>query len=94
MKVIPRQSEWPWPVFAVQVPGVPDLYMVRDKGIAFALTPDQWRPAGQCDCLVCRGQQAHWDTLRVHPACDHPWRVHWPELQPQPTSITYKGGQP
>lgn len=82
---IPVSIQYPWPCFFLAVPGVPDLFLVRDGGVAFALPPDLWRPAmdgGPCLCPICNGRDpAFWDTLRLHPNSEYGWTVHWPELQ-------------
>ena len=77
-----QQTEHPWPCFYLAVPGIPDLFLCRDGGVAFALPPEQHRPTGDacCDCRFCKGRPAYLDTIRVH-ASSEGWMVHWPELQ-------------
>ncbi len=67
-------------------PDVSGIAVTRQVGVIFIPLPRSlWRDAGNCDCPVCHGKRAFWDTLGVpvEPLPNIPdttWTVHHPAL--------------
>jgi hypothetical protein len=66
----------------------------RGDTIFIHLPRELWRSAGNCNCPVCKGQEAFWDTLalaatRKRGESDHAFTVHYPEFRVHDTPNTF-----